>query len=124
MNPLVHGAEYTVLRQFLTDKHSAPNEYGAPDILPSDVRDRILASYAEPNRRLFTRYMPDLPPDSYTDEVATFDLGNVLSQPAAREATVARRLSVAAVERANRASTALQRTVGRVRRLERPRRTG
>ena len=110
MNPLVQGAEFTLLQEFLTESYSAPVEYGPPEILDPDARARMLASYAESNRLLFGEYMPDLPTDSYADDVATFALGNVLHQPEPRDRTVASRLTVAASARGNRASTALRRT--------------
>jgi hypothetical protein len=110
MNPLVQGAEFTLMQKYLTERYVASAEYGPPDLLDHETRSRMLDSYAEANRRLFVEAMPDLPPDSYADDVTTFALGNVLPQPAARDRTVATRLTVAAAVRSNRASTTLLRT--------------
>jgi hypothetical protein len=116
MNPLVRGAESTLVHEYLAQRHAAPAEYGPPDILDLEARTHMLESYAETNRLLFVESMPDLPPDSYADDVTTFGLGNVLHQPAAHDRTVPSRLTVAAAVRANRASTALLTTTRPLRR--------
>jgi hypothetical protein len=109
VNPLVQGDEFTVLREFLVKRHSAPAEHGPPDILDLDTRDRMLMSYAEVNRTLFEEHMPQLPPDSYASEVATFALGNELGQPAPLDRRVTDELRRAASVTGNYASTTLLR---------------
>jgi hypothetical protein len=113
--PLVRGVEFDRVRDFLTARHSAPTEYGPPDILDGEARRSLLGRYAETNRQLFAEHMPDLPADSYADDVDTFALGNVLHPPSAEAPTVADRLTTAGSARTNRASTALLRTGRRVR---------
>jgi hypothetical protein len=107
LNPMVQGDEFTVLRRFLVERHSAPAEYGPPDILDQGARARVLTAYAEANRSLFSENMPDLPSDSYADETATFGLGNELRQPQPHDRTVSSSLRLAASATTNEASTAL-----------------
>ncbi len=116
MNPIVQGEEFDLLREFLSESYTAPAEYGPPDILDHGSRVRMLSHYAEVNRRLFSEYMPDLPADSYADDATTFELGNVLHQPARRDPTVASRLEVAASVRTNWVSRALLRSSRRLQR--------
>lgn len=82
MNPLVDGIdELTLVQDFLLEHHHAQLEYGPPEILDSDARDELLSRYADANRALFEQCMPDLPADSYADDVRTFALANVVQQP-------------------------------------------
>lgn len=112
MNPLVRGAELTLLQEFLSQGYAAQPEYGPPDILDPDARDDLLAGYAESNRSLFSEFMPDLPVDSYGSDTATFALGNVLRQPTPFNDTVTDRLASTASLRTSQASCALRGTAG------------
>jgi hypothetical protein len=109
LNPLVQGAEFTALQDFLTKSYPAPDEYGPPDTLDTDTRARILSTYAETNRMLFSEYMPNLPKDSYADDIATFALGDVLRQPTPHVQTIGNRIALAASLAMSRRSTALVR---------------
>jgi hypothetical protein len=114
MHPLVSGAEFSLVQEFLSDRYSAPAEYGLPEILEPEVRARMLATYAEPNRALFKSYMHDLAANSYEDDVATFALGNVLRPPARRDDGVGGRATTAVLLRSSQASGAVRRSARRV----------
>lgn len=114
LNPLVRGAEFTLVQEFLSDRFSAQAEYGPPEIIEPDARARMLKNYAEPNRRLFTTLMPDLPSDSYDNDVATFALGNVLHQPARRDSKVGDKVTAAVSLGSSQASRALRKSAGHV----------
>jgi hypothetical protein len=82
MNPLMDNPdERRLVSRYLSKNYMASERYST-DLLDRDLRQRILDTYAERNRELFAKYLPDLPPDSYADDPSTFALGNVLSQPA------------------------------------------
>jgi hypothetical protein len=81
LNPLMETRrERRRLRAYLWNNYRASERY-AVDLIDRGVRQKILDSYAESNRDLFRRWMPELPPNSYDDDPSTFGLGNVLSQP-------------------------------------------
>jgi hypothetical protein len=88
LSPLVRGADFGAVQEFLSERYSAPAEYGLPEIIEPDARARLLESYTESNRLLFTTHMPDLPSDSYDGDVPTFALGNVLRQAAPRDTAI------------------------------------
>jgi hypothetical protein len=114
VNPLVRGAEFEVVRKYLHDTYSAQLEYGLPEILEPDARDRMLSAYAEPNRRLFSTYMPDLPVSSYDNDVETFALGNALEQPALYEPKLGDRAATAVSLGSSRASGALRQSAAQL----------
>lgn len=116
LNPLVQGAEFTLIQEFLTKNHSAPAEYGPTDIFTQDDRAMILDRYAASNALLFRDEMPQLPSHSYRGDVDTFALGNVLRQPRPVTRTITSRLTVAAAVRTNRASVAVMRNRRQLRR--------
>lgn len=84
MNPLMETVDQlAALREFLTANYPA-GEFGTLDLWDRTTRERIMDAYDRPNRQLFRQYMADLPEDSYSDDTATFELGNVLRQPMRR----------------------------------------
>lgn len=75
--------EIESVRDFLT-RSFACGEPHVTEILDRATRRRLLENYRETNHALFSRYLPELPVDSYDDDVTTFALGNVLPQPVDR----------------------------------------
>ncbi|MGH8963184.1 MAG: hypothetical protein ACRDWT_18670 [Jatrophihabitantaceae bacterium] len=117
INPLMEtAAELELVREFLTTDHAA-GDFGTTDLIELDAREQILAAYADGNRELFRAHMPDLPADSYADDSATFELGNVLRQPGPRRpASTAARLGTAAAARTTNATVRLIRQRDRAQR--------
>lgn len=71
VNPLLESErDRRLVRDFLIERFPG-TEDETTRFLPAHERARILDSYAEVNRPLFERYMPDLPPDAYANDEAT-----------------------------------------------------
>jgi hypothetical protein len=121
MTPLLDTpAERRRVHSYLWKTYQASERYSI-DLIDRDVRQRILDCYAVPNRELFRKYLPDLPPESYADDPSTFALGNVLRQPVPPEPTaLSAHLRTAASTTATDALVGLERwarpTAGRARR--------
>lgn len=80
VNPLLESDdELRLLRRFLLETFPGTDEASTRLLLPEE-RERILAAYHEVNRRLFTRYLPQLPADSYRSDAATSRLAD-LAEP-------------------------------------------
>ncbi len=73
MNPhLQNAAERERLTEFLLDTFGVgADEAAQRGLLRPRTRRRILAGYADANRRLFREHCPDLPADSYRDDAST-----------------------------------------------------
>jgi hypothetical protein len=79
MNPFLDSDEdRRLVRTFLMENFAARHPRDSR-FVPEHVRRRILHTYREPNRRLFSSYMPDLPEDGYDGDEATDRLGAVLA---------------------------------------------
>lgn len=71
INPLLESdRDRRLVRDFLIERFPGTDE-DATRFLPTYERARILDSYAQVNRDLFERYMPDLPPHAYASDEAT-----------------------------------------------------
>ena len=121
LNPLVRGADFSAVQEFVSENYSAPAEYGPPEIIEPDARARMLDSYSETNRALFATHMPDLPSNSYDGDTPTFALGNVLRQPTPRDTGISDKVAVTVSAGRDRATQAVRRGAGLVAR-HRPRR--
>jgi hypothetical protein len=121
LNPIMDTpAERRRVRTYVQKNYKASERYST-DLLDREVRQRILDCYADRNRKLFDRYLPELPADSYADDPSTFALGNVLGQPKPpTPPTVSDRLWTATSVTATEALVELQRrarpAAGRARR--------
>lgn len=51
------------------------------EVLNDTDRRRIIETYRESNTALFAEYAPGIPANCYDDDIATFELGNLLPQP-------------------------------------------
>lgn len=113
LNPLLSTArELQLVGEFLSTRYLAGEE-GTTDLLERESRERILAAYHASNEALFRRHAPDLPPDSYADDVRTFDLGNVLRQPVPPVPSRAAVVRESAIETAIRVKRRARRSAGR-----------
>jgi hypothetical protein len=80
LNPLLETPDESErLRQFLIDTFGT-SEYEDSRVIPDGLRASILDAYGEANRKFFRRHLPDLPEDSYADDVRTDLLAQTLPQ--------------------------------------------
>lgn len=71
INPLLESErDRRLVRDFLVERFPGTDEESTR-FLPTYERARILDSYAQVNRDLFERYMPDLPAHTYANDEAT-----------------------------------------------------
>lgn len=91
MNPLLDNDEdRRLVRTFLMENFAARRARDSR-FVPEHVRRRILLTYQEPNRRLFSTHMPDLPEDSYADDEATERLAAASASRLAAQSALERR---------------------------------
>jgi hypothetical protein len=76
INPALDtDAERRHVRRFLLEHFPATDDADSR-VLAEPDRLRILAAYAAANRRLFERYLPDLPADAYASDERTVELAD------------------------------------------------
>jgi phosphatidylglycerophosphate synthase len=78
MNQYVESPKQAkTVRRFLSKLFPA-GEYPKPVLLSDEERRELLEMYREDNRDLFTRYLPQFPPDSYSTEELPYEVTEFL----------------------------------------------